>query len=662
MTRLIINDTVCDLDPKVKIGITRQVNSIAELKNRQADYSNQFTLPPTEKNRTILGNAEQVGNVSRVPYKKIPAKLSQSGVETNGYLVVNSAGNIGYTCVFYSGNLNFFSLIEGKKISDLDLSVLEHAWSMANVVGSRDNKWNDSGYIYPLIDTIGDGVNFLNIAPAAEWRWLTPWIFAKRIWDQIHKEAGFGYTGKFLQSERFNELITNLVTNKPQLNNITFRAVHGTITPFPQNVGVEQTTNYIRQYVVIDDSDSQAVNFPGTASNPTSLVFNPILKGLYSFDFNVNIATSFFAKVNRIEIVVNEVTGGLPIQRRVVKTFYAGVDFNSLQCLLKVEDVEMETDEFITMRLFFYPLTPATHHNQFFIQPDTGITLTAAKFDTVLPGLTWKISENLYDMTQTDFIKNICQRFCLIPDCEKSNDSIEYFQFSEIIDNIPNAYDWSDKVTPDSSISFRDSLYGQNSLMKWAEAKDYFTKEGLPVDGDFGDFAFVVDDEVLEINKTVLELAFRPSMMVLRFLGIQTPKIPYHDKDSPAVSVWTEDVGPRLLSLNRVSGDNFTYVDQSVPTTTVVNDNVPFCYFKDQGKQYDLTFENASKNDYADLIRVIQSYKSLNEKCLLTPSDVNKFNFKVPVYIRKHGSYFYMIKIPNYFDGSYCSVEIIKIN
>ena len=662
MTLLYINDTVVDIDPKTKIGITRQVNNIAELKNRQADYTNQFTLPPSEKNRTLLENAEQVQNLSRSPYRKIPARLSQTGVETVGYVIVTGAGTKGYSCVFYSGNLNFFSLIEGKKISDLNLSDLEHEWNMTNVIDSRNNQWDDSGYIYPLIDTVGDGINFLNVAPAVEWRWLTPWVFMKRIWDQIHKEAGFTYSGKFLQTDRFNNLVTNLVANKPQSSNMTFRAIHGTITPFPQNVGVEQTTNYIRHYLVIDDSNSQAVNFPGTASNPTSQVFNPILPGLYSFDFNVNIVTAFFAKVNRIEIVVNEVTGGLPIQRRVVKTFYPGTDFNSLQCVLKVEDVEIATDEMITMRLFFYPLTPATHHNQFFIQPDTGITLTGAKFEKVLPGLTWKIKENLYDMTQTDFIKNICQRFCLIPDAEKLLNEIEYFQFSEIVDNIGNAYDWSDKVTHNSALTFRNNQYGQNSLMKWADAKDFFTKEGVAVDGDFGDYEFTIDDTALEIKKTVLELAFHPSMMVLRFQGIQTPKILYHDKDNPVISDWTEDVGPRMLSMNRVSGSNFAYLDLGVPTTTVVNDNVPFCYFKDQSQSFDLTFESASKSDYKDLIRVLQTYKALVEQCLLSPVDVSQFSFKRPLFIKKHGSYFYMIKIPNYFDGQYCGVEIIKIN
>lgn len=662
MTLLFLNDSLVDLDSKTKIGITRQVNDIAELKNRNADYSNQFKIPLTEKNRAIFNNCEQVQNTSKFPYQNIPAKLVNSGVEIIGYVVVQVATEKEYNCVFYAGNLNFFSIIGTKKISDLDLSVLEHDWTMDNVVESRNNQWNDSGYIYPLIDTVGDGINFLNVAPAAEWRWLTPWVFVRRIWGQIFKEAGFNYTGKFLESDRFNNLITNLVTNKPQDNNIEWEAIHGTITPFPQNAGVAVSGNYLRTITLISDTLGQTSTIPATATNPLAVLFTPDFSGQYSFICNINILTSLFNKVSRIDVVINEkYTSGAIIQRRVVKSLIAGVDFNSLQFTFDLTDIYMDPDEAIIMRLVFFPLADPGEMNTFLIQPSTGMKLTKSKYDAVKPGLPWKIQENLYEMTQTDFIKNICQRFCLIPDTEKLINEIEFFQFSEIIDSIPEAYDFSDKVTNKTQVIFRDKSYGQNSLMTFAEPKDFETITKIPVDGDFGDYTFIIEDSALEINKTVIELMFHPSMMVLRFLGIPTPKILFHDRDAPEVGVWKNDVGARILSLNRVSGNDFAYMDLDVPTTTIVDDDVPFCYFKDQGQLYDLTFESASKTDYKDLIRVIQDYKSLSESVLLTPVDVSQYKFKRPVFIKKYNSYFYMNKIVNYFDGKYCTIEILRL-
>src|SRR3990172_1881987 len=138
-----------------KIGITLQVNDLFELKDRQANRSNQFSVPMTDNNKTIYGNIETVNSATDKPYKKLSAKYLEDGVEIiqNGYCKFEEAGD-NYKQTIYSGIVDFFSQLDGLEMSDLDLSDLDHDWTTANIISSRSNT---EGYIYPLADWSDDG-------------------------------------------------------------------------------------------------------------------------------------------------------------------------------------------------------------------------------------------------------------------------------------------------------------------------------------------------------------------------------------------------------------------------------------------------------------------------------------------------------------------------
>lgn len=55
-------------------ALTRQNNDIADISNRNADFSQNIKIPRTANNTIILETAGLIGRNSNVPYKKTPLK------------------------------------------------------------------------------------------------------------------------------------------------------------------------------------------------------------------------------------------------------------------------------------------------------------------------------------------------------------------------------------------------------------------------------------------------------------------------------------------------------------------------------------------------------------------------------------------------------------
>jgi hypothetical protein len=654
---LYVNDIELDLLPSTVVGLTKQVNDIAELKNRNADYTNQFKIPATARNVSAIDSVHVVPSVTRTPYRKLPAKLVVSGIENVGYIVINSVSKKYFECVFYSGNVNFFDLIKGKKLSDLDLSDAEHAWTLANVTASRLNEWDDGHYIYPIVDTVSNNNFFNTQLSLADWRALTPWLFIKYIFNKIFESVGFTAEGTFLESDRFKNLITNLEANHPQLNNIRWAANVNAVTAFPQNAGVEQNSNNIRFFNVIEDTNTQTHTLVVGNTNPNTFTFRPDFEGTYSFNLHINVVTNFPEKIARYEVCIYDATNPGTDLLRTVKTFVPGIDFVNHNFTLPIENIKMTADECMSVRMFFYPLTPATHHNQFFIQPDTFLRLTDSVYESVQPGLTWKIQENMYDMEQLEFIKAICQRFCLIPDTDSYINKVRFYQFGEIVNNIPIARDWSDKISKENKITFRDSSYARRNWLRYEQSEE------TPKELFYGDAAFDIDDEVLPNEKDILTLKFKSSKNIIRLKGKLVPVVQFHSETNPEVGVFANKVGARILMLNRDADTPDIGLTEypAVLPMYVYSDNIPMAFF-DNNSLDDLTWRSAIVTDYEDLVRVLQLYKCSFETMYLKAQDVSDFDFSIPVYIDRYSSYFYVNKISNWIDGKPTTVELIKIN
>jgi hypothetical protein len=173
-----------------QIAQTKQVNDIASLETRQANFTPSFDIPPTAKNIRTLNDLGIVGNNSNIPYQKNEAYLySDSGdcFIYKGWAIFTE----NFKCNIYDGNLEIYKAIENKTLADLDLTALAHSKTLAEVVST----FNDSKpYKYILADYNGNvlyDTNKINID------YLVPSVKASWLISKIETYTGFTFNGSF---------------------------------------------------------------------------------------------------------------------------------------------------------------------------------------------------------------------------------------------------------------------------------------------------------------------------------------------------------------------------------------------------------------------------------------------------------------------------------
>jgi len=219
MMQVFIENRQIDLMANEDLLITREIADIREPEKRSSDWSKTFRIPGTSNNNKIFGhifdiNQEQLNSGSQFapdfnPNKKAGARITVDEVEQiRGFVrLLNIAivrkGEIEYEVSVHGVAADFFAKIRNKRMSEIDLSDLNHIPSKTIVKNSWNNTWQD-GYVYGMADR-GREDKPLNIWGVGD---LTPCVFAKTIVDRIFTDAGYTYTSdSFFNTDEFKSRI-----------------------------------------------------------------------------------------------------------------------------------------------------------------------------------------------------------------------------------------------------------------------------------------------------------------------------------------------------------------------------------------------------------------------------------------------------------------------
>ena len=200
-----------DINDSIGISLNFSISDINDISTKNSSYSKTITLPDTSKNRKIFGYIFGLNTKANTfnPQRKTKCwvlKDTLTQMEGNIQLVsitYNRDTNLNeYNCVIYADNDNLFKNIGEQYLSDLNLTRLDHNWTIANIT----NSWNSdfrNGYYYPLIDygfplSMTQNLKLENFFPS---------VYLKTYIDQIFTEAGYTYKSDFLNSEFFGNLI-----------------------------------------------------------------------------------------------------------------------------------------------------------------------------------------------------------------------------------------------------------------------------------------------------------------------------------------------------------------------------------------------------------------------------------------------------------------------
>lgn len=234
-----------DLNGKDPIPLNWNLNDIREVSNRGGIWSKTITLYGTNNNNSILATVFDV-NIEYQTFN--PLRKEKCRLLVDGLLIFEGTFQlrkikkryseqnviIMYECLMKSDNSDFFTFIDGKYLTDLDLSRYNHIHSLENIEASMQTGIWTTGYQYwlgvtPITEWPAGSNTLLNIYESRD---LKPAVYVKTILDQMFLESGYTYTFDELYFLDIDKLIIPFSGEniEPGLQQPRFRVGIGTET------------------------------------------------------------------------------------------------------------------------------------------------------------------------------------------------------------------------------------------------------------------------------------------------------------------------------------------------------------------------------------------------------------------------------------------------
>jgi len=219
------------------IPLTYNIAKIQDISVTQGSYSKTIVVPETAHNRQIFSNITDLNSESSFN----PNLRNRAYILVDGIMVIDGYFQLTDYSVYdknthfntlsllvFSDNNDFYTVMEEKLLEDLDLTRFNHLYNYDNIKNSWYNPTTfqerdyQFGYYYPLIDNGYDwSITDINgsvpigsqTASTVMIEQLKPALYARTIWDEIFKEAGFTWTSTSLEATGFNNMIVPFNNN-----------------------------------------------------------------------------------------------------------------------------------------------------------------------------------------------------------------------------------------------------------------------------------------------------------------------------------------------------------------------------------------------------------------------------------------------------------------
>ena len=589
-----------------KPAMNKQANDIAELKDRQVDYSQSLKLPQTRNNCQLFGFSESVDVVTDFPYKKHNCRLfsNDSVIAGIGSYLVLTKVNEYFEVQILSSNADFFSILESKKVSELDLGSCKRSGYgfFDDYAVSNDKGWCMAAAIY----TKGEQIT-PNNAGGNQY----PFVFIKYVIDKI------------LQSNGYEPLITNV-----PLIEMSKKAINiSTLIPDANSLLIYNSS---ATWKLIRRTDGSGSNIIGIVSNGNGMLASADtpLRLIYSSPaackFNVNLTV--VGSGDYMGMQTFEIKNGTTDEVIFTDTFIllGAQETHTVTKQVELGDLE---DAVITITANTQPLKAYNFDNV--------ITITNLISDVVpLTGMI-PFAPNLGFDTQLDFFKMFTQLFGLTIQVNNETKAVYAYTMQKLYDNKSLAKDWSEKLhDKKSDKSFTIRSYGQSNYIKFDDNEiDNVKDKGV----------FLIQNETLPLEKDLFNIKFEAGNDSTS-MGVLVASIPLEEVtiDGEITTREFKDGKPHIVEIT-----NGQVMFLGTLLNAKLTNHVKAQSFVD--------------NYYARLIDMLYRAKWIDEEFWLTDEDIEKFDHFVPVYVQKYGAFFYVNKIKNYISGQLTKCEIIKL-
>lgn len=637
-----------------------QINNLAELKDRNASYSQRISLPRTTHNEQAFRFSSVIGSGSDVPYMKFPCQLFYEGA------LISPAGAV----------LNIVDVSD----TSIGVQILGVTADLFGTLNNTDAKDPGTGMFLLkwYTDTMGQAERYLS-GPGGS-KVLYFWLYAT-----LRKNSNMPLTpteelrqiremDKFYPHLNWYDLVTwifsragySLETDVDSVDRseMFLPCTYPVLADNP-NAPKASGTGWIRNPPIGTTAGVIWQGSPGvTLSDPVAgrLMMDTVSRTfrwmtLWDTTITFRFSWSNISAIQNGSVTVqvthykNDGTSAIVLTR----------SWSSGSSGSASVDIPMEAGEHILVSGSLATVNPSV--DQYDMRFPVSITAPpvpeTSPGDKPQPGLTYDLLASTGFKSLGDIVKAFLQLFGLIIDVNPATKVARAYSIKEFYNRRSSSgKNWSGKLIEgkDTKLTFQLSSYAQTNEIKLEDNKDNNVTDS---------YKFSIPDVNLQPTKLLFQIGFLAGLNRTLYDGDSTGRI-HTFANYP---IWT---------FNRVRMENeemtettWEYNALSKPMIVHVNKSdymwiqVRVGYARTRVRLYPAYFQSLKyyiPKYYDKLINnILKRPKILQTQILLDSLDIQSLDLFNPIWLEEHGFWFYVSKINNFQAGKITKVDLIRM-
>lgn len=656
-----IDGEVWSLDlPLDAPAMNYQINNLAELKDRNASYSQRISLPRTTHNEQAFQFSSVIGSGSYVPYMKFPCQLFYEGALISPAGAVLNIVDVSDTSIgvqILGAIADLFDTLNNTDAKDPGTGMFLLKW-YTNTMGQAERYLSgpeESKVLYfwlyatlqknpnvPPISTeaIQEVRELDKFYPHLNWYDLVTWIF-----DQ----AGYSLetdVDSVDRSEMFLPCTYPVLADNP---NVPKASGTGWVRGTPPG-GLGNVTWQGSPGVTLSDPVAGRLiinTIPGEFSWMT--LWDTTIT--FSFSWSNTSAIQRGTVTVRVTHYKNDGTNAIVLTR----SWTSGSSGSASV------DIPMEAGEHIEVdgSLVAGNFTTDQYDMRFPVSITAPIPPETSPGDRPYPGLTYDLLASTGFKSLGDIVKAFLQLFGLTIDVNPAAKVARAYSVQEFYNRRSSSgKNWSDKLIKgkDTKLTFQLSSYARSNEIKLEDNKDNNVTDS---------YKFSIPDVNLQPTKLLFQIGFLAGLNQTLYDAGSTQRL--HTLAN--YPIWTINRG--RMENGEMTETTWEYNALSKPMVVHINKSdylrpqVSVGYTLTPIRLYTACFKSLNyyvPKYYGKLIdNILKRPKILQAQILLDSLDIQSLDLFNPIWLEEHGFWFYVSKINNFQAGKITKVDLIRM-
>ena len=660
---LLMRDTdgeVWSLDlPLDAPAMNYQINNLAELKDRNASYSQRISLPRTTHNEQAFQFSSVIGSGSYVPYRRFPCQLFYEGAlisPAGAVLNIVDASDESIGIQIIGATADLFDTLNNTDAKDPGDGMFLLKWYVDTMgrterylLGAEETPipyyWlyatlQKNPNMPPIpMEAIGQVRELDKFYPHLNWYDLITWIFDR---EGYSLETDVDPVDR---AEMFLPCTYPVLADDP---NVPEASGTGWVKDTPPG-GLAGVIWRGSPGVTLNDPVAGRLiidTMPGEFSWMT--IWDTTIT--FSFSWSNTSAISRGTVSVRVTHYKNDGTDAIVLSRSWTSGSSGSVSV----------DIPMEAGEHILVNgiLLAGNFTTDQYDMRFPVSITAPIPPETSPGDRPYPGLTYDLLASTGFKSLGDMVKAFLQLFGLTIDVNPATKVARAYSVQELYNRRSSSgKNWSDKLIKgkDTKLTFQLSSYAQSNEIKLEDNKDNSVTDS---------YKFSIQDVNLQPTKLLFQIGFLAGLN-------QTLYDEYTQRLHTLANypIWTINRG--RMENGEMTETTWEYNALNKPMVVHINKSdymepkVSVGYTLTQVRLYTARFKSLNyyvPKYYGKLIdNILKRPKILQTQILLDSLDIQSLDLFNPIWLEEHGFWFYISKINNFQAGKITKVDLIRM-